>query len=176
MAAMAESSERDRLGVLTRHHGRWRRWALGVALAVVMGAPFLYSAIELSRFERADARRATFIYASGQSLAPGVHVQHVGLSATLARLGYTETRSTPPSPGLFRRSGGNWDIYLRGSGDAGAGGAGLVQLQIVDDRITKVTRAGQDVAAVSLEPEVLASAADRPGEDHKPVHLDEMPR
>jgi len=74
MAAMAESSERDRLGVLTRHHGRWRRWALGVALAVVMGAPFLYSAIELVRFERADARRATFIYASGQSLAPGVHV------------------------------------------------------------------------------------------------------
>jgi penicillin-binding protein 1B len=155
---------------------RWRRLVLGVAIASAVCAPFVYSAIELARFERADARRATFIYASGQALAPGVHVQRVGLSATLARLGYTETRSTPPSPGLFQRSGGNWDIYLRGSDDAGAGGTGLVRLQIVDDRITKVTRAGQDVAGVSLEPEVLASATDRPGEDHKPVRLDETPR
>src|SRR5213593_2660245 len=170
-------SQSDGLGVkAARRFGRWRRPAIVLLLASVVFGPFVYSAIELSRFERADARRATFIYASGQSLAPGVHVQHVGLSATLARLGYTETRATPPSPGLFRRSGGNWDIYLRGSDEIGAGGAGLVRLQVVDDRITKVTRAGQDVAAVSLEPEVLASAADRPGEDHKPVHLDEMPR
>ena len=155
---------------------RWRRLVLGVAIASAVCAPFVYSAIELSRFERADARRATFIYASGQSLAPGVHVQHVGLSATLARLGYTETRATPPSPGLFRRSGGNWDIYLRGSDEIGAGGAGLVRLQVVDDRITKVTRGGEDVSGVALEPEVLASATDRPGEEHKPVRIDETPR
>ena len=77
---------------------RWRRWVLGVAIASAVCAPFVYSAIELQRFERADARRATFIYAAGQPLAPGVHVQRVGLPATLARLGYVETRATPPSP------------------------------------------------------------------------------
>jgi penicillin-binding protein 1B len=152
---------------------RWRRWVLGVAIASAVCAPFVYSAIELSRFERADARRATFIYAAGQSLAPGVHVQRVGLPATLARLGYVETRATPPSPGLFRRSAGTWEIYLRAGEDAGAA---LVRLQVVDDRIAKVTRAGQDVAAVTLEPEVLASASDRPGEDHKPVRIEETPR
>jgi penicillin-binding protein 1B len=152
---------------------RWRRWVLGVAIASAVCAPFVYSAIELSRFERADARRATFIYAAGQSLAPGVHVQRVGLPATLARLGYVETRATPPSPGLFRRSAGSWEIYLRAGEDAGAA---LVRLQVVDDRIAKVTRAGQDVAAVTLEPEVLASASDRPGEDHKPVRIEETPR
>jgi penicillin-binding protein 1B len=152
---------------------RWRRWVLGVAIASAVCAPFVYSAIELSRFERADARRATFIYAAGQSLAPGVHVQRVGLPATLARLGYVETRATPPSPGLFRRSAGTWEIYLRAGEDAGAA---LVRLQVVDDRIAKVTRAGQDVTAVTLEPEVLASASDRPGEDHKPVRIDETPR
>ena len=152
---------------------RWRRWVLGVAIASAVCAPFVYSAIELSRFERADARRATFIYAAGQSLAPGVHVQRVGLPATLARLGYVETRATPPSPGLFRRSAGTWEIYLRAGED---GGAALVRLQVVDDRIAKVTRAGQDVAAVTLEPEVLASASDRPGEDHKPVRIEETPR
>ena len=151
---------------------RWRRWVLGIAIASAVCAPFVYSAIELSRFERADARRATFIYAAGQPLAPGVHVQRVGLPATLARLGYAETRATPPSPGLFRRSAGTWEIYLRAGEDAAA----LVRLQVVDDRIAKVTRAGQDVASVTLEPEVLASATDRPGEDHKPVRIEETPR
>ena len=151
---------------------RWRRWVLGVAIASAVCAPFVYSAIELSRFERADARRATFIYAAGQPLAPGVHVQRVGLPATLARLGYAETRATPPSPGLFRRSAGTWEIYLRAGEDAAA----LVRLQVVDDRIAKLTRAGQDVASVTLEPEVLASATDRPGEDHKPVRIEETPR
>jgi penicillin-binding protein 1B len=161
---------------LIRQLGRWGRLALGVVIASAVCAPFVYSAIELARFERADARRATFVYASGQWLAPGVHVQRIGLAATLARLGYTETRSVPPSPGHFRRTGGSWDIYLRGSGETGTGSAQLVRLQMVDDRITKVTRAGQDVADVALEPEVLASATDRPGEDHKPVRLDETPR
>jgi penicillin-binding protein 1B len=161
---------------LIRQLGRWGRSALGVVIASAVCAPFVYSAIELARFERADARRATFVYASGQSLAPGVHVQRIGLAATLARLGYTETRSVPPSPGHFRRTGESWDIYLRGGEETGTGSPQLVRLQMVDDRITKVTRAGQDVADVALEPEVLASATDRPGEDHKPVRLDETPR
>jgi len=158
----------------------WKRLVLVAGIVATISAPFVYSMIELARFERADARRATFIYASGQSLAPGVHVQRVGLAATLGRLGYTETRTAPPSPGHFRRSGGSWDIYLRGGdlrgGDEAAGGAQLVRLQIADDRITKVTRAGQDVPGATLEPEVLSSATDRPGEDHKPVRLDETPR
>src|SRR5215470_5923677 len=165
----------DRLEVkLIGSFRRWRRVVLVVAIASAVSAPFVYSAIELARFERADARRATFIYAAGQSLAPGVQVQRVGLAATLARLGYTETRATPVSPGSFRRAGGSWDIYLRGHGEIGAGGA-LVRLQIVDERIAKVTRAGPEVA-VTLEPEVLASATDRPGEDHKPVRIEETPR
>jgi penicillin-binding protein 1B len=161
---------------LTEQFRRWRRWALIAAIVSVAGAPFIYSAIELHKFERADARRATFIYAAGQTLAPGVHVQRVGLVAALARLGYKETRSVPPSPGLFRRSSDGWDIYLRGGDETGAGPAQLVRLQLADDRITKVTRSGQDAGAVALEPEVLSSAADRPGEDHKPIRLDETPK
>ena len=155
---------------------RWRRSVLVAVVALAASVPFVYSAIELHRFERADARRATFIYAAAQSLAPGVHVQRIGLAATLARLGYKETRSVPPSPGLFRRSSDGWDIYLRGGDETGAGRAQLVRLQIADDRITKVTRAGDDVGIVALEPEVLSSAADRPGEDHKPIRLEETPK
>ena len=161
---------------MTEQFRRWRRWALIAAIVSVVGAPVIYSAIELHKFERADARRATFIYAAGQTLAPGVHVQRVGLAATLARLGYKETRSVPPSPGLFRRSSDGWDIYLRGGDETGAGPAQLIRLQLADDRITKVMRSGQDAGAVALEPEVLSSAADRPGEDHKPIRLDETPK
>ena len=155
---------------------RWRRSVLVAVVALAASVPFVYSAIELHRFERADARRATFIYAAAQSLAPGVHVQRIGLAATLARLGYKETRSVPPSPGLFRRSSDGWDIYLRGGDETGAGRAQLVRLQIADDRITKVTRAGDDVGVVALEPEVLSSAADRPGEAHKPIRLEDTPK
>src|SRR5215467_8166685 len=165
----------DRLDVkLLGSFRRWRRVVLVVAIASAVCAPFVYSAIELARFERADARRATFIYAAGQSLAPGVQVQRIGLAATFARLGSTHTRATPLSPGSFRHASGSWDIYLRGNDQIGPGGA-LVSLAIVDERIAKVTRAGQDVA-VTLEPEVLASATDRPGEDHKPVRIEETPR
>jgi 1A family penicillin-binding protein len=151
----------------------WKRLVLIAVIVAVVATPFVYSSIELARFERADARRATFIYAAGQSLAPGVHVQRVGLAATLGRLGYVETRSAPSSPGQFRRGGGSWDIYLR-TGAAGGGGP-LIRLQLADERITSVTRAGQDVAGATLEPEVLSSATG-PGEEHKPVRLEEMPK
>ena len=34
-----------------------------------------------------------------------------------------------------------------------------------------MTRDGKDVGAAALEPEVLASADDRPGEEHRPIRL-----
>jgi penicillin-binding protein 1B len=152
----------------------WKRLVLIAAIVAVVVTPFVYSAVELARFERVDARRSTFIYAAGQNLAPGVHIQRVGLATTLGRLGYVETRTAPPSPGYFRRGGGSWDIYLR-TGDSGGGGQ-LIRLQLADERITSVTRAGQAVAGATLEPEVLSSATDRPGEEHKPVRLEDTPK
>src|SRR5262245_8678050 len=160
---------------LTGRFGRWRALVLALLLAVAIGGPFAYSAIELARFERADARRATFIYAAGQSLAPGTHVQRIGLAATLSRLGYTETRAVPHSPGQFRRVGADWELVPRGTEEPGSRAA-LVRLHVIDERIQRVTRAGQELADLALEPEVLASALDRPGEDHRPVRLDEVPR
>ncbi len=154
---------------------RRRRTVLGLAFALGMLAPFAYSAIELARFEQADARRATFVYAAGQPLAPGVHVQRIALTATLARLGYTETRATPTSPGQFRRTAGAWEIFVRPTED-GAGSASLVRVDVSDARITRITRGGRDIGSTALEPEVLTSVTDRRGEDHRPVRLAETPR
>ena len=54
---------------------RWRWSALALLLLAVGGAALaLHSAVALARFERAQARRATFIYAAPQRFAPGVHV------------------------------------------------------------------------------------------------------
>src|SRR5882672_8104389 len=153
---------------------RWRRPALLAVLVLAALTPVVYSIVELVRFERADARRTTYVYASGQSLAPGVHVQRVALAATLARLGYAETRATPRAGGQFRRTGGAWEIFLRA--EDGGRDSRLVRLQVEDDRITRVTEGSEELTDVALEGEVLASAMDRPGEDHLPVRFDEVPR
>jgi len=132
-----------------------------VLLAVLIAALVAYSSVALARFGRVEARRSTLMYAAPQPLVAGVHVRRVDLAGTLARLKYAETRETPKAPGQYRRAGAAWEIYLRGA--EGAGGQ-LVRLDTRDERITRVTRGGNDIGAASLEPEILASADDRPGE------------
>jgi penicillin-binding protein 1B len=153
---------------------RLRLFALGTGalLTVVVLLLAVYSALVLARFERLETRRATYVYAAPQPLLAGVHARRVDLAGTLVRLKYAESRSTPTAPGQFRRAGSAWDIYLRG----GAGvAAQLVRVEVHDDRITRVTREGRDIGAAALEPEILASADDRPGEEHRPVRLADVP-
>jgi 1A family penicillin-binding protein len=141
-------------------------------LAVVVLALVVYSAIALSRFERVETRRATYVYAGAQPLIAGVQVRRIDLPGMLARLKYTEARGVPSAPGQYRRAGSAWDIYLRGaSGTAPQ----LVRVEIHDERITRVTRDGHDIGAAALEPEILASADERPGEEHRPVRLADVP-
>ncbi|MGH7279189.1 MAG: PBP1A family penicillin-binding protein [Candidatus Rokuibacteriota bacterium] len=154
-----------------------RKWPL--ALAAVAGlliAGLLgYSALALARFERSEARRATFVYAAGQPLIRGLHVRLVDLAGTLVRLKYTETKGPPAAPGQFRRSAAAWDIVLRGGDGGGPREPQRVRLEIRDERIGRVLRDGQDIGAATLEPEVLTSAGDRPGEEYRPVRLADTP-
>ena len=157
---------------------RRRRTSLVLlALASVAGLALLalviYSAVELARFDRVEARRAALIYTMPQALAVGVHIKIADLAGTLTRLSYTETRGEPQAPGQFHRASGAWDIHLRGL--PGLSSAQRVRVEVRDDRIARVTRDGQDIGAASLEPEILASAGDRPGEDHRPVRLRDVP-
>ena len=159
----------------------WRRYltlrtlALAAAIVFAVGGLTLvaYSWTELARFERVEARRTAFVYAAPQPLAPGVHVRLADLAGTLARLHYTETRDAPQAPGQYLRRPTEWQISLRGS--AGGGGTQRVKLELKDERIVRVTRDGRDIGAAALEPEVLTSAGDRPGEEYRPVQLAEVP-
>jgi penicillin-binding protein 1B len=167
------------MGAVMRRSGAERgRARLGVVLlatlALVLVALLVYSTVELARFARAGARRTAAVYAAAQPLLPGVHLQRVNLAATLGRLNYTATREAPRAPGQFRRTPEGWEIFVRGV--AGRTEPGLVGLAVDAERIVRVTRGGREVTEAALEPEVLAGAGDRPGEDSRPIRLDEVPR
>jgi penicillin-binding protein 1B len=134
------------------------------ALAVVV----IYAGIELARFERSETRRAVFVYAAGQRLAPGVNVRAVDLAGTLARLGYVETRAQVTGPGQFRRAGNVWDILLRDE-------RSIVRLEMADQRIARVVKNGQWVPAATLEGEVLTGGGDVNGEEYRPIRASDAP-
>ena len=162
------------------HNQSVRKWSLlgltfVVVLVVFVLALVTYSAVELARFERTEARRATFIYAAGQPLVPGLNVRAVDLAGSLSRLKYTETRGMPTVPGQFRRAAGGWDLVLRGGDSGGPRTPQRVHLELRGDRIARVLSNGDDIGAAVLEPEVLTSAGDRPGEEYRPVRLAEAP-
>jgi penicillin-binding protein 1B len=144
---------------------------LGVVSASVIGLA-VYSSFQLARFERAEARRTAYVYAAPQVLAPGVNIRLADLPGALARLHYTETRTAPNVPGQFRRAQNRWEIHVRaGATDV----AHPVRIEVAGDRIARVERDGQTVDADALEPEVLTSAAERPGQDFRPLRLADAP-
>jgi penicillin-binding protein 1B len=151
---------------------------LAIGASLVLGAMALLTstAIEIARFQRAEGRRTTFVYAAAQTLAPGVNVRAVDLAGTLTRLRYAEVPTSALSaPGQFRRAPGAWEVYRRGDDFGGAPRPSRVRLLLTGDRITRVVVDTETVESTSLEPEVLTSAYDRPGEDYRPVRLAEVP-
>src|SRR5512145_1582241 len=152
--------------------------SLGLVGAIVLGALALvtYTGWELARFERALARRATVIYAAAQPLAPGYNVRALDVAATLARLDYREVSTAPSRPGQFRRAAGAWEIWVHGSLYAtGERHSARLRLELAGDRITSLLVDDRAVETAFLEPEALASVADRPGEEHRPVRLGDVP-
>jgi penicillin-binding protein 1B len=148
--------------------------AVMLALGVVVVA--IYTGVELARFERALARRATVIYATGQPLALGFNVRALELAETLARLGYQEAATAPAQPGQFQPTSSAWEIWVHGSLDGmGEHRPGRLRIELSGDRITRLLVDGRTVETTSLEPEILASVADRPGEQHRPIRLGDVP-
>jgi penicillin-binding protein 1B len=103
-------------------------------------------------------------------------VVRVDLPAILARLRYRETPGVPAAPGEFRRLGTGWEIYLRAVRRGASQPAQRVRLEVHNDRISRITRNGKPVGTVVLEPEILTSADDVPGEEVRPIRLGDVPR
>jgi len=157
-----------------------RRWALAALsfLAVVgllLVALVVYTATELRRFERQEARRGTLVYAGGQWVGPGVNLRVVDLAGSLGRLRYVESRGRPRGPGQFQRRADGWEIVLRTSAEGTRREPQRVRLETSDERITDVQVDGKSVGGTTLEPEVLTSIDDRAGEEYRPVRLGDVP-
>jgi penicillin-binding protein 1B len=156
-----------------------RRAAIILTMTLTVAATAavaIYSAEELGSFARGEVSRSTVIYTLGQSLAPGTDVRLVNLAGTLARLGYREARRPPAEPGQFQQSAGAWEIVLRGEKGTDSRRGARIRLVMAGDRIAHVVRDGRDVESAALEGEVLTGGAGRPGEDYRPLRLDETPQ
>jgi penicillin-binding protein 1B len=149
---------------------------LGVlaVFALLLVALIIYTAAELRRFERVEARRGTLVYSGGQWVGPGVNLRVIDLTQSLGRLRYSETRGRPRTPGQYQRRPDGWEIVLRMKAE-GRREPQHVRLETRDDRITGVLVDGQPVPGTTLEPEVLTSIDDRAGEEFRPVKLAEVP-
>jgi penicillin-binding protein 1B len=175
---LAKRANLARLGkLLGLTRTKWALVALVLATITGLGALALvvYTATELRRFERAETRRGTLVYAGGQWLGPGVNLRAVDLAGSLARLRYAEMRARPTAPGQFQRSSSAWEIVLRATPESGRREPQRVRLETRDDRITRVLADGRAIAGANLDPEVLTSIDDRPGEEYRPVRLGEVP-
>jgi penicillin-binding protein 1B len=148
---------------------------LVASVGLLLGALVIYTATELRRFERADMRRGTLVYAGGQWLAPGVSLRAVDFAGSLERLRYVEMRTRPLNPGQFQRRPDGWEIVLRATPESGRREPQRLRLDTRDDRITRVVADGRVIASATLDPEVLTSIDDRPGEEYRPVRLGEVP-
>src|SRR5262249_22695517 len=130
---------------------------VGALMAFTTAGVTTYTLIELHRFSQAEARRATFVYAAGQPLAPGISVRALDLAGTLTRLKYKETVAMPATPGHFRRTAAAWDLYVRGLEEDAGQAPVRIRLELSGDRIVRVRRDGELIDGVRLEGEVLAS-------------------
>jgi penicillin-binding protein 1B len=176
--ALAAAHERHRRLLVGRGwKGPVALVGLGLGASIVLAGMALvtYTAVELARFQRAETRRTTVVLAAGQMLAPGMNVRALDLAGTLTRLRYREVRSAPTAPGQFHRAAGRWEIYLRGLAEEGPPQPTQVRLELDGERIRQVLQEASAVPGAMLEPEVLTSAADRPGEEYRPVRLGETP-
>ena len=166
---------RGRLGLWRL--GTWSTIAVGFLAVVLLLVLSIvsYTGVQLRRFERTDARRTMTVYAAPQSLTAGLNIKRVDLAQTLGRLRYLEVAGTPSGPGQWSRTATAWDIHLRGRDVHTPGSSRIVRLELRGDRVARVMHNGRDIGAAVLEPEVLTSIGDRPGEAYRPVSLADVP-
>jgi penicillin-binding protein 1B len=190
---VAARGARQHLGVAVRGagHGTARagravwRWKGRVALALVLLVAAAAAGIAVwawrvvSGVDLERVHQASFIYAAGQSLTPGLSVEATDLAGTLRRLRYREVTGQPRLAGQFRRGAEAWDIFLNARDDPRARRPALpVRLALQEQRIAAVVNPadGATVASVELEPEVLSGLGDTVGQLRRPVRLAAVPR
>ena len=129
-----------------------------------------------------DLKRAgtpALVYAAARAVEPGMSLAAIDLAGTLERLGYEEVTDSPRSPGQFRRSPNDWEIFLRARTDPTSTRSALrVRLDVQDDRVRGLTNVPQQVSLdrIELEPELLGELGDLAYRLRRPLRLATVPR
>jgi penicillin-binding protein 1B len=158
-----------------RYPGRTAALVLGLGgvplLALATWALWTVASVDLARLHQ----DAAVLYGAGEAIRPGVSIEAADLAGTLRRLGYEETTTAPSAPGRFRRTEGQWHIFLRARDDPGATRPPLqARLGLDGTRVVDVSTAdGGRMSEIELEPEVLSGLG--MGGLHQPVVLSAVP-
>ncbi len=166
-----------------------RRFVLGLVLLAF--AAIAFGAVAARQYlrrldalvvEKFSGRRWDFpskIYSAPTLLYPGLDIEGIGLWRRLRRLQYRPVQGDLAFPGEYRAPrSGPVDVYLREFlYPNGFHAARRVRLERAGPRITRIVslESGEDLAAVELEPEVLAGLYENIWEERRLVRLDELP-
>ena len=162
-----------------RSAARWRRL---LVLAGLLAAAFavgwlMWPFWQFSgRFTDLQAEQPSRLYARPTLVLAGERVVLDRLVAELADLGYESVAGAPSGPGEFERGRGRLRVHLRSSPTpTGLRPAGLLEIRLSGARVSGLRWRGEEVAAASLEPRVLATFFDAEMAERRPVDLARVP-
>ncbi|MFY9551845.1 MAG: PBP1A family penicillin-binding protein [Thermoanaerobaculia bacterium] len=130
------------------------------------------------RFEGRRWNLPSRIYSDLYVLRPGDAATPAGLTAKLERLFYQDVATAPERPGHFRREKDALEIHTRAFRYPGRSFPSLtLRLTFGGGRVKTVTDpSGQNVPALTLEPELLGSVFSAEMEDRTVIRLADAPR
>jgi penicillin-binding protein 1B len=160
---------------------RYARWIVGLgvpaAVAIVVLLIVVYAQITLS-FEGRVWRLPSRVYSASLRLAPGMTVDRAALVERLVRSGYARIDAAPSRPGQFRVRPSVLEINVRAFRE-GARGLPARPVAIGFDGNTIAGLAderGRPIAAVEIEPELLALVFGPRQEERQVVRLADVPQ
>jgi len=167
--------------------GRRRLGSLAIALllaVVPLGAAaavagwVVYGHLAHVVDEKFAGRRWDFpsrIYSDEFLLHPGLHLAEAQVPRRLERLRYRAVEATPRAGGEYRRTDGALEIALR-PGARGRDRTQLARLVLDGERIAAVQdlESGDDLGAVSLEPEELTGIYEGEWQNRRAVHVTDV--
>jgi penicillin-binding protein 1B len=157
---------------------RWRRVLLVAAIVLGVVAAFVIRPFWRlsSQFDEITFRQPSRLYARATRLTEGRNYPRDLLIANLSGEGYREDTDSPELPaGRYRTLKRGFAVHLRSFPlPDGSRGGGLVVISYQGSRIAGLSRDGQLVDAVIIDPPLLASYYGPDFQERRPVTLDEV--
>jgi len=157
---------------------RWRIVLLAAAVVLGIVAAFVIRPFWRlsSQFDEITFRQPSRLYARATRLTEGRNYPRDLLIANLSGEGYREDTDSPELPaGRYRTLKRGFAVHLRSFPlPDGSRGGGLVVISYQGNRIAGLSRDGQLVDAVIIDPPLLASYYGPDFQERRPVTLDEV--